>query len=47
MTSYQSFYFFRHSDPKSEEKNPVNQLIKKFRPKRICFWTVVWTQKAF
>ena len=31
---FQSFfiYFFRPPDPKSEKKNPVNQLIKKFWP---------------
>ena len=27
------FIFFRPPDPKSEKKNPVNQLIKKFWPK--------------
>ena len=26
------FIFFRPPDPKSEKKNPVNQLIKKFWP---------------
>ena len=33
---FQSFfiYFFRPPDPKSEKKNPVNQLIKKIWPKK-------------
>ena len=29
---FQSFFFFRPFDPKSEKKIPVNQLIKKFGP---------------
>ena len=38
------FNFFVLPDPRSEKKNPVNQLIKKFWPKRLfiednyCSW---------
>ena len=35
------FIFFRPPDPRSEKKNPVNQLIKKIWPYvwRFCVWS--------
>ena len=34
---FQRLFFFRPPYPKSEKKNPVNQLIKKFWPKSTYF----------